>query len=40
MIFYSCSGGIGEYLEGTAEGDEKTGGKSDIGGKFRGDGCR
>jgi hypothetical protein len=32
------------YLEGTAAGDEKIGrkigGKSDIGGKFRGNGCR
>jgi hypothetical protein len=27
MIFYSCSGVYGEYLEGTAVGDEKIGGK-------------
>jgi hypothetical protein len=36
MIFYSCS--VGEYLGGTAAGDEKIGGKiggkSDIGGKI------
>jgi hypothetical protein len=43
MIFYSCSGVYGEYLGGTAAGDEKIRGKiegkSDIGGKFRGNGC-
>jgi hypothetical protein len=34
MIFYSCSGVYGEYLGGTAVGDEKIGGESDIGGKI------
>jgi hypothetical protein len=27
MIFYSCSGVYGEYLEGTAAGDENIGGE-------------
>jgi hypothetical protein len=43
MIFYSGSGVYGEYLGGTAAGDEKIGEKigeeSDIGEKFRGNGC-
>jgi hypothetical protein len=34
MTFYSCSGVYGEYLGGTAAGDEKIGGKSDMGGKI------
>jgi hypothetical protein len=31
--------GIEEYLEGNAAGDEKIEKKSDIVGKFRGNGC-
>jgi hypothetical protein len=34
MIFYSGSGIYREYLGGTVAGDEKIGGKSDIGGKI------